>query len=274
MPPHELSVEYVAMDTVAAEEQQQQQPCPGAGGALPEQQRRRAKKITFALERNAVRAVTHIRDMSKSDVSNTWYNRSDFERIKQEIIPLIRRMMKGDVIEETDRQTTRGLEYRTRNGALRRQHNKLDALQAVLDEQERQMAMDGRRNDELLSRVYRDSNSHCQEAACALGVADETTMKRELSLQPLQLRMANNDELTVTTDSEGEESDQDVVMADQRNTRNQYQIMAAGGQKTTMNKLGNLFKQVLIRRRALLHVDGDSTAVLALEHTRSMPQAA
>lgn len=86
--------------------------------------------------------------------------------------PLIRKMMKKETIEETDKETIRGLEYRTRQGAIRRQHNKLEAITAVLDEQDRQLDCDGCVNEDLLSEVYRQFNTHCREAAHVLALGD------------------------------------------------------------------------------------------------------
>jgi hypothetical protein len=80
-------------------------------------------------------------------------------------------MMTGEIIEESDRQTIRGLEYRTRKGAVRRQHNKVEAITAVMDEQDRQIE-EGFMNDELISQVYMEVSARCQEEAHQLALKD------------------------------------------------------------------------------------------------------
>jgi hypothetical protein len=66
---------------------------------------------------------------------------------------------------------TRGLEYRTKCGGRRRQQNKMNAMAAVLDEQERQRIL-GIDDDVTLSNVYIRSSAHCAEEAHALGMQD------------------------------------------------------------------------------------------------------
>ena len=110
--------------------------------------------------------------MSPDEVKAIWYEKADYEKIKMAMIPLIRKMMKKEHVIESDKETIRGLEYRTRQGAIRRQHNKLEAITAVLDEQDRQFDTIGRVDEDLLSSVYRQFSSHCQEEAHALALGD------------------------------------------------------------------------------------------------------
>jgi hypothetical protein len=130
------------------------------------------KRFHFSLASNEIYNVPHIDDMTEEEVKAIWYEKADYEKIKMGMIPLIRKMMRKEEIEETDKETVRGLEYRTRQGAIRRQHNKLEAITAVLDEQDRQLDCDGFINGELLSEVYRQFNSHCQEEAHVLALND------------------------------------------------------------------------------------------------------
>jgi hypothetical protein len=136
------------------------------------------KSFHFSLSSNEIYNVPHIDDMTEEEVKAIWYEKADYEKIKMSMIPLIRKMMRKEVIEETDKETIRGLEYRTRQGAIRRQHNKLEAITAVLDEQDRQLDCDGFINEDLLSEVYRHFNSHCQEEAHMLGLGDIEPAKK------------------------------------------------------------------------------------------------
>ena len=130
------------------------------------------KQLRFSLSSNETFFIPHINNLSDEEVNATWYECGDYGKIKTAMIPLIRKMMKGATIEETDQETIRGLEYRTRKGAIRRQHNKAEAISAVLEEQDRQIEADGEVDDEMLSAVYRQISAHCQEEAHQLALGD------------------------------------------------------------------------------------------------------
>jgi hypothetical protein len=130
------------------------------------------KRFNFSLSSNEIYNVPHIDDMTSEEVKAIWYEKADYEKIKMAMIPLIRKMMKRESIAETDKETIRGLEYRTRQGAIRRQHNKLEAITAVLDEQDRQLDCEGCIDEELLAEVYQRFSAHCQEEAHALALGD------------------------------------------------------------------------------------------------------
>lgn len=204
----------------------------------------RKRKISFALNLNQVLPIQHIKDMSKAEIRSTWYDRQDYEGMKQTMIPVIRRLMKGEVIEESNSSTARGLEYRTRKGAIRRQHNKLEAISAVLDELDRQYN-DGELNDDMVSEVYRTVAGHCQDEAYVLGLQDEAAAKAIFAEpSPVPAKELSDDESS-------EDFEDDLADSEKKSRR-----------------LTKLFKQVRIRRRALLE------DMRSLDHTRSMPQAA
>ena len=127
------------------------------------------KQFHFSLSSNETFFIPHVSDLSDEEVKATWYERGNDGK---SATPLIRKMMNGATIEETDKETFRGLEYRTHQGAIRRQQNKDEAISAVLDEQDRQMKVDGKVDDEILAAVYRQINAHCQEEAHQLALGD------------------------------------------------------------------------------------------------------
>lgn len=139
------------------------------------------KRFHFSLSSNEIYDVPHIDDMTPEEVKAIWYEKSDYEKIKMAMIPIIRKMMKKETIQETDRETIRGLEFRTRQGAIRRQHNKLEATTAVLDEQDRQLDTVGRVDEDLLAKVYKQFNSHCQIEAHKLALGDVLPAKEHCS---------------------------------------------------------------------------------------------
>lgn len=205
----------------------------------------RKRRVQICIEANCIRRIQHIKDMSKEDVKATWYEKEDYEGMKQTFIPIIRRMMKGEDIPETNDQTIRGLEFRTRDGAIRRQHNKLNALSAVLDEQDRQYNEQDF-SDEKLAEVYQSFNAHCREAALKLGLEDEARIQ-DYYAEPCE----DIDEIAASDLSRAVSAGFSCDPSDKK-----------------MKMLSKLFKQVRIRRRALLD------DIKQLDHTRSMPQAA
>ena len=136
------------------------------------------RRLRFA-ETIEVHPIIHIDDMEESDVQATWYQKTEYDAIKSKLIPIIRKMMKGEPVEESDKETTRGLEYRTRKGALRRQHNKIEGMTAVIEEQLRQRQT-GCCNSRKISDAYKSATSHCQDAAHALGIEDENFIMKDL----------------------------------------------------------------------------------------------
>lgn len=196
----------------------------------------RKRRARFSTKPNEIFPIPHIRDLAKDEVRAIWYERTDYEAMKHSFIPIVRKMMKGEPIEENNEQSTRGLEYRTRKGAIRRQHNKLEAISAVLDEQDRQYN-EGMLSDELLKDVYRSCSMHCQEEAYMLGLKDEAMMKD----------LVNEPELTETdVSSEDELLDMYESSESDRSEENPSQ------EEKKIRRLNKLFKQVRIRRRALL----------------------
>ena len=188
------------------------------------------RRIHFAVPENQIHLIPHINDLSDNEVKETWYERSDYEKMKMTLVPIVRKMMKGGNIEETNRQTVRGLEYRTRAGAIRRQHNKAEAIAAVMDEQERQLGSgNGQIDDELLRKVYVENNAHCQREAHELALGDVEPAREHCADVSRELENITN-----------------------RNGLDFLSPRLAPGRKSSFSKL---FKQMRLRRRATFYVD-------------------
>jgi len=130
------------------------------------------KTVRIEVDYTKVFPVPHIDDMSEEEILSIWYDHTDYDIMKQSIIPLLKKMMRGARIDETDSETVRGLEYRTREGALKRQHNKVNSINAVLDEQDRQLSL-GIHDVQRICEIYVDSSRHCALSARDLGEMDE-----------------------------------------------------------------------------------------------------
>lgn len=127
------------------------------------------------MEKNEIYSIPHIDDFDEDTIRAVWYEKAEYDTMKVGFVATIKKMMRGEPIKENNESTIRGLEFRTRKGALRRQHNKLAAITAVLDEQDRQFN-DGTFDEERLAEIYRSSGSHCQDSAQAMGLKDQEMM--------------------------------------------------------------------------------------------------
>lgn len=123
----------------------------------------------------------HRDDYTEEELVLAWYRKRDFTMIKAMFAGTVQQLANGTYQGDSDYETARGLEYRHREGAMRRKTNKLNALYAVLDEQERQWRK-GYENDEELSAIFIKCNMHCRKAAHDLAVKDEEECRRLWSI--------------------------------------------------------------------------------------------
>ena len=118
--------------------------------------------------------VRQVTKMTKDQAKDIWFVSDDFVKMKKTFAPTVQRMMDGSLTEEESKgedHCTRGLEYRTRDGARRRMKNKYNGLSAVLHEQDRQI-FEEIQDPEQLAQVYREANFKCMQEAIALGQQD------------------------------------------------------------------------------------------------------
>jgi hypothetical protein len=124
-----------------------------------------------------VKEIPHIKDLSAEEVSAVWYNGEDFEAIKKSLVVTLRLMIASKPVGSD--QCTRGLEFRTPQGAKYRKKNKLEALTAVWNEQVAQWK-DNVSNDEAIRRVYVEQSKKCIETARKFGMHDERAVQKYL----------------------------------------------------------------------------------------------
>lgn len=145
----------------------------------PQQQQQQSKsgrRIRFNT-RVAVKETIHVNEYTDEELFLTWYRKSDFSKMKTSYAYIVQLLGAGRYQGDTDEMTSRGLEYRHREGAMKRKANKLNALYAVLDEQERQWSS-GYESDETLRNIYLQHSTHCRHAAHAMGQRDEDECRR------------------------------------------------------------------------------------------------
>lgn len=133
-----------------------------------------AKNIRFA-DKNEVCPIQHLDDMSDEEVFAIWYTSREYSEIKQAYQLTIFMMESGETITG-DEHTSRGLEYRTQEGAWARYENKRDAYNAVLDEQDRQWKVDKDDYDKI-RQIYLKHSTKCANAAIVRALQDERDIK-------------------------------------------------------------------------------------------------
>jgi hypothetical protein len=129
-----------------------------------------AKKTVSFYEIVSIRSTIHCNDMTDEEVFGSWYSRREMMAIKKSMSTEIKCMTDGRPFP--DEGTTRGLEFRTREGSDRRKANKLNSIHAVLDEQDVQQ-MRGICDPEGLRRAYLEHSRRCLAESQVLAKADE-----------------------------------------------------------------------------------------------------
>lgn len=180
-------------------------------GAFKTTQSKPRRRVRFN-QSVSVRPVLHVNNMSDDEIADAWYNRHECADIKRSMAVTIKMMSAGVLKVDDDEHCSRGLEHRTRPGSAQRRENKMIALDAVLDEQDRQQAC-GVVNDEAIRKVFVQENLHCRLAALEKGVADQDEAR-------------NLDEQDEDVDSDDDYSSADEmdyrVTLDNESPRNRY----------------------------------------------------
>jgi hypothetical protein len=144
--------------------------CLFAASVSPKSSKR---SISFSPE-VATFNVLHIMDYSAEEKQATWFDGDDIKSFKKEGKVSLALLVNG--VSESSELCFRGLEARTRDGALRKRHNKIDARAAVFMEQDFQKD-EGFFDHELIADVYYDCTQRCHVAANMMGLRDEREVR-------------------------------------------------------------------------------------------------
>ena len=150
----------------------------------------------------SVRPITHVDNIPDEEIAAVWFSKKDFEDIKKSIATTLRLIAYGEFQGDDETHCVRGLEFRTRAGALERRENKWNCLNAVLDEQDRQKEL-GINNDKLLSQIYITENRLSRQASLKHGLHDQLEAM-ELHSTPI---VDNDDEMVDSSDDSDDEMD-------------------------------------------------------------------
>jgi len=134
--------------------------------APPERRATRRRSVGFAPEpENKV-----LEFEPDEDAEQIWYTRDEYDIIKARN-SLIIKMMKTGSFEETEEHTFRGLEHKLKDGFKQRRENKFNALNAVLEEQDKQYNR-GIHEPEVIAKAYRRVSLNAAENAFVLACKD------------------------------------------------------------------------------------------------------
>jgi hypothetical protein len=143
------------------------------------QKSRKSCKLRFDLESNKVFPIQHLDDMAETEIQSIWYEQREYEAIRNNILPILRKMRIGENPEESNFTSVRGLEYRTREGALVRRRNKSAGVTAVLRQQAARRRICAPVDPERISKVYRRVTVAGQARAHAFALADEAFIQKD-----------------------------------------------------------------------------------------------
>jgi hypothetical protein len=132
-------------------------------------------------------------DQEKKRINPIWYTRDEYDIIKARN-SLIVKMMKTGNFDESRDHSFRGLEHKLRAGFKQRRSNKFAALNAVLEEQDRQVSH-GINDQGIIAEAYRLSTLGAKETAFLVACRD---VKESLNYAGITIASDNGDLSNVT----------------------------------------------------------------------------
>mmetsp|Transcript_17355 Transcript_17355/g.24389 ORF Transcript_17355/g.24389 Transcript_17355/m.24389 type:complete len:265 (+) Transcript_17355:130-924(+) len=173
--------------------------------------------------------IGHLNDMTSTEMANTWYCYEEYQDIRSSYHDIVRRMMSYNPNIDNEVESTRGLEHKTKIGSRKRRANKIGAIDAVLQEQDRQI-LSGTRSTLAIASVYIREAQSAKADAHAKGVADANAV--------------HGDTTAATTTTKEVEETSVTIFEDTQSDSRQRQIRAK-------NKIQNFFTR---RRGSLVDI--------------------
>mmetsp|Transcript_32980 Transcript_32980/g.46833 ORF Transcript_32980/g.46833 Transcript_32980/m.46833 type:complete len:199 (+) Transcript_32980:70-666(+) len=138
-------------------------------GGRRRRKQEKIKEVRFSSE-NQVNEVLHLNNYTAIECHNTWYSETEYEYMQWREMAQLRSVLKRG-IPVSPNFTLRGLEKRTKKGALKRQENKEQGWSSVLHEQELQR-LEGVCDAQMIRMMYMKSSMRCQREAEERGDED------------------------------------------------------------------------------------------------------
>jgi hypothetical protein len=170
MPPRSYS--YTSVNNVSYDDQCSELDTDSYSKAIYDSSPSLARSVCFSSQVE-IFFVERIDDYTKEEIAAVWYDKNDFEQMKNEIKAMVHFMETGTQLP-SDKTSIRGLEHRTRAGAWSKFQNKRNAYCAVLDEQDNQWKHSINDAD-AIAQVYMEHSALCQDMALQIGRRDAIT---------------------------------------------------------------------------------------------------
>lgn len=119
---------------------------------------------------SAVPSVRVVERVDKASNQAYWYTANDYLLMKAYNSAIAKQMRQG-IFFETNVDSCRGLEHRTKDGGNSRKQNKIHAMNCVLEEQDRQVRV-GVYDLESIADLYSKAVAFSRERAFVLGLDD------------------------------------------------------------------------------------------------------
>lgn len=130
------------------------------------------KSVSFALQAKVRYTLSCDHDYSDEEILACWLTEEETDQIARRCIREIRKMQKDMPSRSREKLSSRGLEGHTLIGSLCRRQLRLDAVNKVMDEQDRQF-LEGRIDDEAIARAYQGVTASAQLWAHSTGLRDQ-----------------------------------------------------------------------------------------------------
>jgi hypothetical protein len=139
-----------------------------------------------------------------------WYTQEEYDYIRS-INSTIVRMKKYGSFEESEDHTFRGLEHKLKEGFTIRRENKFNALNAVLEEQDRQYSR-GQNKPEIIAEAYKMVSARAKDHAVVNGIKDfESSFGFEESRAAM---FHSGGSVKVSADDDDDDVDDNTVLSD------------------------------------------------------------
>lgn len=120
-----------------------------------------------------VRKISSHRLLKDEQREAIWYSSEECKEIRACAVSTVKRLMKGENVDDDEDDCSRGLEFKTPKKNKIRQTRKLDIIWAVLGEQEVMRYERRPNNPEHLAEIYISHNQPCMLEAAIRGKKDE-----------------------------------------------------------------------------------------------------
>ena len=197
---------------------------PSQHGPPTKMQRRHS--VDFVPDGDKVDEFDRVED---EDIGSVWYSREEYDIIKARN-SLIVKMIKLGQFEEGEEHSSRGLEHKLRDGFKQRRTNKFNALNAVLEEQDRQYHK-GTNEPERIREAYVEVAGNAKETAFIHGLKDSEESYAYTG-RPVIADTTADEEMT----EDGDTTESDTICSDASRVRNK-------------SRLRSLFRGVSLKRK-------------------------